>query len=160
MMAAWRGTGPNHQIACGVSEYCSLRCVGTPHVILVNNELLRLEKLLHEQSRSSSAQGLNPRSAYSLLLALFVVSRTGYYLLGVRFHARPILKFFQFIDPELLKHRLLESMYYLHVQPPGFNLYTGIVLKLFPNAYPTAFHVIHLALGIGICWFTYYLMTA
>jgi hypothetical protein len=131
-----------------------------PHVILVNNELLRLEKLLYEQSRSSSAQGLNPRSAYSLLLALFVVSRILYYLLGVRFDARPILSFFQFIDPELLKHRLLESMYYLHVQPPGFNLYTGIVLKLFPDAYPTVFHVIHLALGIGICWFTYYLMTA
>jgi hypothetical protein len=81
-------------------------------------------------------------------------------MLGVRFDARPILNFFQFIDPELLKHRLLESMYYLHVQPPGFNLYTGIVLKLFPDAYPTVFHAIHLALGIGICWLTYYLMTA
>jgi hypothetical protein len=126
----------------------------------VNNELQRLENLLHEQSRSSRAQGLHSRSAYTLLLALFVVSRIVYYLLGVRFDARPVLNFFQFIDPELLKHRLLESLYYLHVQPPGFNLYTGIVLKLFPDAYPTVFHAIHLALGIGICWFTYYLMTA
>ena len=125
----------------------------------MNNELLSLEKLPHEQSRSSSAQGLNSRWPYTLLLAMFVVSRIVYYLLGVRFDTRPILNFFQFIDPELLKHRLLESLYYLHVQPPGFNLYTGIVLKLFPDAYPTVFHAIHLALGIGICWFTYYLMS-
>jgi len=129
------------------------------HVILVNNELLRLEKLLHQPSRSYSAQGLSSRSAYTLLLGLFIVSRIMYYMLGVRFDARPILNFFQFIDPELLKHRLLESLYYLHVQPPGFNLYTGIVLKLFPDAYPAVFHAIHLGLGIGICWFIYYLMT-
>jgi hypothetical protein len=81
-----------------------------------------LEQLLQEQSRSSGAQGLTSRSAYSLLSAVFVVSRIAYYLLGVRFDARPILTFFQFIDPELLKHRLLESLYYLHIQPPGFNL--------------------------------------
>ncbi len=125
----------------------------------MNNEPQRLEQLLHEQSRSSGAQGLTPRSAYALLSVLFVLSRIGYYMLGVRFDARPILNFFQFIDPELLKHRLLESMYYLHVQPPGFNLYTGIVLKLFPDAYPTVFHAIHLAFGVAICWFTYYLMS-
>jgi len=113
----------------------------------VNNELQRLENLLHEQSRSSSAQRLNSRSAYTLLLALFVVSRIVYYLLGVRFDARPILNFFQFIDPELLKHRLLESLYYLHVQPPGFNLYTGIVLKLFPDAYPAEDQIRLEALG-------------
>jgi hypothetical protein len=121
----------------------------------VNNE--RLEQLLPEQSRPSG--GLTSRSAYPLLLGLFILSRTTYYMLGVRFDARPILSFFQFIDPELLKHRLLESLYYLHVQPPGFNLYTGIVLKLFPEAYATVLHAVHLALGLAICWFTYYLMS-
>ena len=87
------------------------------------------------------------------------MSRIVYYLLGVRFDARPVLNFFQFIDPELLKHRLLESLYYLQVQPPGFNLYAGIVLKLFPDAYPAVFHAIYLVLGLGICWLTYYLMS-
>ena len=102
---------------------------------------------------------LKPRSAYALLSLVFVLSRIIYYLLGVRFDARPVLHFWQFVDAELLKHRLLESLYYLHVQPPGFNLYTGIVLKLFPDAYPEVFHTIHLVLGIGICWLTYYLMS-
>src|SRR5579862_1145849 len=73
------------------------------------------------------------RVLYGLLAAVFVVSRLAYYLAGVRFDARPVLHYFQFVDPELLKHRLIESMYYFHVQPPGWNLYAGIVLKLFPQ---------------------------
>jgi hypothetical protein len=89
---------------------------------------------------------------------LFVLSRLGYYLLGVRFDARPVLHYYQFVDPDLLKHRLIESMYYLHVQPPGWNIYTGIALKLFPQAYPIALHIAHLVLGLAICWLTFYLM--
>ena len=60
---------------------------------------------------------------------MFTLSRIGYYLAGVRFDARPIWHYFQYIDPELLKHRLVESMYYLHVQPPGWNSYIGVALK-------------------------------
>lgn len=118
-----------------------------------------MEQLIHERARSSSSEELNPGSAYVLLALVFVVSRIAYYLLGVRFDARPVRHFFQFIDPELLKHRLLESLYYLHIQPPGFNFYTGVVLKLFPNEYPAVFHAIHLVLGMGICLLTYYLMS-
>jgi hypothetical protein len=89
---------------------------------------------------------------------LFVLSRLGYYLLGVRFDARPVLHYYQFVDPELLKHRLIESMYYLHVQPPGLNIYAGLALKLFPQSYPIALGMVHLVLGLAICWLIYYLM--
>ncbi len=98
------------------------------------------------------------RAFYCLLALLFLLSRLGYYLAGVRFDARPVVHYYQFIDPELLKQRLVESMYYLHVQPPGWNLYTGIVLKLFPRSYPIALHIVHLVLGLGICWLIFYLM--
>jgi hypothetical protein len=98
------------------------------------------------------------RRSYRLLALVFVLSRLGYYLAGVRFDARPVLHYYQFIDPELLKHRLIESMYYLHVQPPGWNLYTGVVLKLFPQSYPVALHCVHLLLGLAICWLIFYLM--
>jgi len=101
---------------------------------------------------------MKERTLYALLAMAFVVSRLGYYLLGVRFDARPVLHYYQFIDPELLKHRLFESLFYLHIQPPGWNLYTGAVLKLFPASYATVFHIIHLLLGLGICWSIYYLM--
>src|SRR5580692_875967 len=101
---------------------------------------------------------MKERTLYALLAMAFAVSRLGYYLLGVRFDARPVLHYYQFLDPELLKHRLFESLFYLHVQPPGWNLYTGAVLKLFPASYPTAFRLIYLMLGLGICWSIFYLM--
>src|ERR1700735_2294668 len=101
---------------------------------------------------------MRERTLYALLAMVFAVSRLGYYLLGVRFDARPVLHYYQFADPELLKHRLFESLFYLHVQPPGWNLYTGMVLKSFPASYPVIFQVIHLCLGLAICWSIYHLM--
>ena len=89
---------------------------------------------------------------------VFALSRVGYFLAGVRFDARTISHYFQFIDPELLKHRLIESMYYLQVQPPGWNLYTGIALKLFPSSYAIALHSVHLVLGLAVCLLLFYLM--
>jgi hypothetical protein len=97
-------------------------------------------------------------STYLWLVSLFVVSRIGYFALGVRFDARPVLHFYQLIDKELLQNRLWESLYYLHVQPPGFNLYAGMVLKLFPGSYAVVFHLVHLAAGAAICCLTYHLM--
>jgi SAM-dependent methyltransferase len=98
------------------------------------------------------------RWPYLLLLLVFAVSRIVYYALGVRFDTRPLLTFFQIIDPELLRHRLLESLYYLHAHPPGFNLYAGILLKLFPTHYAIAFHVLHMILGAAIGCLLYHLM--
>lgn len=98
------------------------------------------------------------RWPYAVLLLVYAVSRIGYYLLGVRMDARPVKTFFQFIDPELLRHRLMESVFYAHAQPAGFNLYAGIILKLFPERYGAAFHAIHLCLGAEICCLLYFLM--
>jgi ubiquinone/menaquinone biosynthesis C-methylase UbiE len=98
------------------------------------------------------------RWPYLLLLLVFAVSRIVYYALGVRFDTRPLLTFFQIIDPELLRHRLLESLYYLHAHPPGFNLYAGILLKLFPIHYAIAFHVLHMILGAASGCLLYHLM--
>lgn len=103
-------------------------------------------------------QTAQSRLPYLLLLLVFGLSRVAYYLLGVRFDARPLGTFFQIIDPELLRHRLLESLYYLHTQPPGFNSYAGVILKLFPNHYAAAFHTVNLALGAAICCLLFCLM--
>jgi 4-amino-4-deoxy-L-arabinose transferase-like glycosyltransferase len=58
------------------------------------------------------------------------------------------LGFSQFIDPNLLMNKLFQSIYYLHIQPPLFNLFLGIVLKLFPNNYTLAFNLIYLICGL------------
>jgi hypothetical protein len=98
------------------------------------------------------------RSPYVLLLAVFMLSRIIYYVLGVRFDARGVPFFLQFLDPALLQHRLLESLLYLHMQPPGYNLFLGVVLKLFPHAYGAAFHAIHLVFGAVITCLLFHLM--
>lgn len=85
------------------------------------------------------------------LLLVFVFSRILVYAAGVRFDDYAITYgAWQLINPELLKTKLAESLFYLHSQPPLFNLYTGIILKLFPQQYAAAFLSVHLVLGILI----------
>ncbi|MFB3784732.1 MAG: hypothetical protein ACE15F_00040 [bacterium] len=85
--------------------------------------------------------------AHSLLLAVFVAVHTLYYGLGGVFDA-DIFSFWQVIDLDLLKHRLLESLWYLHMQPPLFNGFLGLVEKWsFGSAY-SVYGAVYLAFGL------------
>ena len=48
----------------------------------------------------------------------------------------------------MLAHRLAESIFYLHSQPPLFNLYVGILLKAFPDHYASVAHATYVVIGI------------
>ncbi len=84
------------------------------------------------------------------VLAAFVVSRIAYWLAGVRYDATPVSQYWQNISIGLMKTDLLRSLFYLHMQPPGFDLGLGIVVKLFPDSYPAALQAIYLVLGVAI----------
>src|SRR5262245_62172739 len=84
----------------------------------------------------------------ALVVCGFLVSRAAFFAVGVRFDTSPLSYFWQLLDPELLRERLAQSLYYLHAQPPLFNLLVGIDLKLFPSHYGSAFQVFALALGV------------
>jgi hypothetical protein len=91
------------------------------------------------------------------VILVFAVSRVMLYELGVRFNANTLLghgcaAFPQLVDPELLRSRLLESVFYLHSQPPLLNLILGIVLKLTesPAQFGRAMHLIYLTLGVSL----------
>jgi len=91
------------------------------------------------------------RTAYSVILACFAVSRVLYFLAGVRFEAaRPLANFFQIVDPVLLHDRLFETTWYMHTQPPAFNFFIGMVLKATPtiDAASTVFASCWLLLGV------------
>lgn len=83
-----------------------------------------------------------------LLLVLYLGSRVFYFLQGIRFDVAPLDYYMQFIDSLLLRTRFLESVYYLHSQPPLFNLFLGGILHLFPNHYSLAFHILYLGMGL------------
>jgi len=81
------------------------------------------------------------------IASAFVISRIIFYCAGVRFDASTLETAIQFIDPILLKTNLLQSVFYLHSQPPLFNLFLGIILKLFPNNHYIVFNILYLILG-------------
>jgi hypothetical protein len=82
------------------------------------------------------------------VVGVFILSRIGYYIAGVRFDASSLPWFWQFVDPALLKANLGQSLWYLHSQPPAFNLFLGLVLNLFPGHETLAFTACYLLLGL------------
>jgi hypothetical protein len=86
------------------------------------------------------------------------VVRISYWLAGVRFDMNPLESYVQYLDVQLLRERLLESLFYLHTQPPLYNLFLGVVLKLSGDHAPTVFHAVYVALGFVLYATTYFLM--
>src|SRR5437868_7576581 len=108
-----------------------------------------------EPARASRSQDRR----YLLALGLaFAVSRVVFRLVGVRFSTDQLRIAIQYLDPELLRHHLAQSVWYLHTQPPLYNLYLGTVLKLFPGHEGLAFHAVHLALGLAFVLALYLLL--
>jgi hypothetical protein len=77
---------------------------------------------------------------------------------GVRFDASPLPEFEQYIDLPLLKHDLLRSLYFLHSQPPLYNLWLGVNVKLFPASFATAAHAQYIVLGLLLALLLYVLV--
>ncbi len=97
----------------------------------------------------------NDRSIILLLLIAVLLSRVVFYGLGIRFDAEEITTLWQIIDVELLKRDLLGSLFYLHFQPPLFNAFLGIVLKLSPENPQTLLGIIYLLFGLAMSFFMY-----
>jgi len=87
------------------------------------------------------------RSPYALILSAFAISRWLYYMAGVRFDAKILENNFQFIDLELLRTRLAESLWYFQMQPPLHNLIVGLAIKASPQHYSALLHALYLAVG-------------
>lgn len=85
------------------------------------------------------------------LIACWIISRLIYLLyFGLRIDIGPLSSYLQYIDPALLRTSLLQSTFYLREQPPGFNLFLGIVLKIFGDHAVSAFQACYLGCGIGL----------
>ena len=92
------------------------------------------------------------------VVAVGLVARVAYWAAGVRFSVEPLDYYIQYIDPELLRHDLLRSLFYLRDQPPGFNAFLGVVVKLFPVHYAWGFGAAYFAFGVAFALSLYTLM--
>jgi hypothetical protein len=93
---------------------------------------------------------------YVWVILVFAVSEVTARVLGIRFASETLGTLYQYLDPEILRDDLARGIYYLHAQPPLFNVGLGIVLKLFPGSFALAFNVLFgagaLALLLGMAW--------
>jgi hypothetical protein len=87
---------------------------------------------------------------YLWAVAVFLASNLTARWLGIRFADNGIEFLYQFLDPEILRHDLLRGLYYLHAQPPLFNLFLGLVLKWFPGMTTGVFAVIYGTMALGM----------
>jgi hypothetical protein len=85
-----------------------------------------------------------------IVVTAFIGSRAIYYALGVRFDSSVLYQAWQYLDVNLLRDRLAESLLNLHSQPPLFNLFLGLVVKCFPEHTNAAFHVTYLGAGLAL----------
>lgn len=91
------------------------------------------------------------------MAAIFLVVHGLYFRVGVRFQTDPLQDYWQYLDQELLRTRLGESLFYLHTQPPLFNLFLGLVLKSTDHPL-TVLHGLYLGMGLALYLCLYALM--
>ena len=93
---------------------------------------------------------------YVWTIGVFAVSLMVARWLGVRFDDSGLEYLYQFLDPEILRGDLSRGLYFLHAQPPLFNLFLGLVLKAFPSitteVFALCFAALALALLLGLVW--------
>jgi len=99
---------------------------------------------------------LGPIAAPIFVALSFAVSRLLYIRAGLHFDNTPPRYYYQFIDPLLLKSHLLESIWYLHGQPPLLNFITGLLYQRF-SPQSKIYQVLFLALGLFFALVLYWL---
>lgn len=99
----------------------------------------------------TNAEYIENRRWLAGFAACFAAVHALYFIAGVRFDRGTLVEVMHFLDAELLRDRLLESVWYLHIQPPLLNLFTGLILKVTPES-ALLFHAIFLACGFLLYW--------
>jgi hypothetical protein len=89
------------------------------------------------------------RAPLVAVAAAFAVTRLAAYAAGVRFDARKLTDGTQLADVDLLHHHLAETVWWLHGQPPLYNLFLGVVLKVGGSHAAGLFQALQLALGLA-----------
>ncbi len=94
----------------------------------------------------------------ALLVVSFALSRLIFWHIGVRFDSSSLGWFWQYLDLPVLRHDLLSGIFHMHSQPPGFNLFLGVVLKCFPGSSDIWFRAAYMFSGFILYCFMYLLL--
>jgi hypothetical protein len=91
-------------------------------------------------------------SRYLLAIAvIFIISRLLGWAAGIYDFSGPLMPPYYVAPPYLLQHRLVETLFYLHLQPPLYNLFFGLALKIFAPSAKAGYLLVSHALGLFLC---------
>lgn len=89
------------------------------------------------------------------VVLMFIVSRVLYRHAGIGFDSSNMLEFMQILDLHELQNHFWISIWYLHSQPPLFNLLVGGVLHAAGDAFNAWMGLVYAAVGLAgvVCFF-------
>ncbi|MFI5151743.1 MAG: hypothetical protein ACHQET_00325 [Chitinophagales bacterium] len=90
---------------------------------------------------------------FRAVVFIFVVSRIILFLLGLRMNILPLFQYWQYLDVETLKHNLLRGVWYDHAQPPMFNIFLGVIIKVFGASSLAVFDILFKAISLANAFF-------
>jgi hypothetical protein len=90
-----------------------------------------------------------------VIVVAFVLSRLAAAAAGVRFDTGPLSAGFQVLELSELRHDLFGSLAHLHNQPPLFNLFIGLVLRVPDGWEASVFRTLYLATGLALALSVY-----
>lgn len=96
------------------------------------------------------------------LIGGYAIAQISFALAGVRVDAAPLDRLpvdslWQLLDVSLLRHRLLQSLWYLHSQPPLFNLAVGLLVKVPAALQPAVETTVAMCMGLAMAVASYLL---
>ena len=94
--------------------------------------------------------------AHAILFAIFTAVHAIFYAADGRFDCETF-SFWQVLDLDLLQNHLLESVWYLHSQPPLFNFFLGVVQKWAWGFDRAVYHAVYLMLGLSTAFCIFHL---
>ncbi len=95
------------------------------------------------------------RHATLVVVAVFAITRLAAFLIGVRLTI--VSGWWQLFDLRQLRRHLFTSLFYLHAQPPLFNLVMGVLVHFRGNVQPHLASLAMLVLGLTIVLSTLFL---
>jgi hypothetical protein len=90
---------------------------------------------------------------------IFIASRLCAYLIGLRYPSDELAHSWQLLDLNILRYHLMRGVFYLHAQPPLFNVLSGIAEKVGGSQFGNIIFGLQLCLGLGAAIAVYLLLT-
>jgi hypothetical protein len=93
--------------------------------------------------------------APAAIAVAFIFSRGLIYSVGVTFYSSFVHRMWQILDVSQLSEHLIDSLWYMHSQPPLFNALVGVLVKTFPEHYYKVFLLINLIGSLSSAFLIY-----